>query len=474
MPGDDFNLIIRPDEATIQELVSELQETFGDRVSTALPVREFHARDFSFHDLEPADAVVMARTTEEVVKIVKACVKHNVPIIPFGTGTSAEGHLAALHGGICIDVSEMNNVLEVNAGDMDVTVEPGVRRKQLNEYLRDTGLFFPIDPGADASIGGMASTRASGTNAVRYGTMRENVLSLEVVLSDGRVIRTAQRARKSSSGYDLTKLYVGSEGTLGIVTKVTLKLFGIPEATSAAVVSFASLQGAVDAVIASIQWGIPMARIELLDDVQMGAINDYAGLDYPVKATLFLEFHGTEAGVKEQAERMADVCEEYGSSDFSWTLDAEERDKLWAARHAAAYSAIALRPGCAVMATDVCVPISRLAECIMATKKDIDEAGIMAPIVGHVGDGNFHAQLLIHPDTREKDLKVCGEINRKLIERAIAMDGTCTGEHGVGQGKMMYLELEHGESLNVMRTIKKALDPQNIMNPGKMFVLNDT
>jgi D-lactate dehydrogenase (cytochrome) len=469
MPADGSEAISRPDESVIQDLVEELQKTFGDRISTALPTREFHARDFSFHELVPADAVVMARSTEEVVEVVKACAKRNVPIIPFGTGTSAEGHLAALHGGICLDVSEMNNVLEVNAEDMDITVEPGVTRKQLNEYLRDTGLFFPIDPGADASIGGMASTRASGTNAVRYGTMRENVLSLEVVTSDGRVIRTARRARKSSSGYDLTKLFVGSEGTLGIVTKVTLKLFGIPEAISSAVVSFDTLKGAVDAVIASIQWGIPMARIELLDDVQMDALNKYSNLDYPVQPTLFLEFHGTDAGVKEQAERMGEVCEEYGGGNFSWTSDAEERDKLWAARHDAAYACMALRPGCAVMATDVCVPVSRLVECILETKKDIEEAGIIAPIVGHVGDGNFHVGLLIHPDTREEDLRVCTEINEKLVERAIAMDGTCTGEHGVGQGKIKYLKAEHGEALDVMRTIKVALDPQNIMNPGKMI-----
>ena len=471
MPADGIKKGIKPEDAVLQKLLIELQKIFGDRLSTALPTREFHARDFSFYDVLPADAVVMAQSTDEVVAVVKACAKYKVPVIPFGTGTSAEGHLSALHGGICIDVSGMKNVVEANVEDMDVTVEPGVTRKKLNEYLRDTGLFFPIDPGADASIGGMASTRASGTNAVRYGTMRENVLSLEVVLSDGRVIRTARRARKSSSGYDLTKLFVGSEGTLGIITKVTLKLFGIPEATSAAVVSFDSLQGAVDAVISSIQWGIPMARIELLDDVQMGAINKYADLEYPIKSTLFLEFHGTDVGVKEQAERMAEVCSEYGGSDFSWTVDAEERDKLWAARHDAAYSCIALRPGCSVMATDVCVPISRLADCIIATKQDIEDAGIVAPIVGHVGDGNFHAQLLIHPDTREEDLRICGEINRRIIERAIAMDGTCTGEHGVGQGKIGYLELEHGEAVDVMRTLKLALDPQNIMNPGKMIEL---
>jgi len=471
MLEDDSDVIIKPSEEVLDALLIELREKFGDRVSTALPTRELHARDFSFYDALPADAVVMARSTDEIVEIVKACAKYKVPIIPFGTGTSAEGHLSALYGGICVDVSEMNNVVEVNTEDMDVTVEPGVTRKQLNEHLRDTGLFFPIDPGADASIGGMASTRASGTNAVRYGTMRENVLSLEVVLSDGQVIRTARRARKSSSGYDLTKIFVGSEGTLGIITKVTLKLFGIPEAVSAAVVSFDTLQGAVDAVIASIHWGIPMARIELLDDAQMHAINDYADLDYPIKSTLFLEFHGTDAGVKEQAERMAEICREHGGGDFSWTLDTEERERLWAARHDAAYSCIALRPGCSVMATDVCVPISRLADCIVATKKDIEDAGIVAPIVGHVGDGNFHAQLLIHPDTQEEDLRVCSEINRRLIERAISMDGTCTGEHGVGQGKINYLKAEHGDAVGVMHTLKRAFDPQNIMNPGKMLDL---
>ena len=473
MPTDDIGEFIGSDTLVLEELLSELRKIFGDRLLTSLPVREFHARDFSFYDALPADAVVMAQSTNEVVKAVKICAKYKVPVIPFGTGTSAEGHLSALHGGICVDVSEMNNVVEINAEDMDVTVEPGVTRKQLNEHLRDSGLFFPIDPGADASIGGMAATRASGTNAVRYGTMRENVLSLEVVLSDGRVIRTARRARKSSSGYDLTKIFVGSEGTLGIITKVTLKLFGIPEAVSAAVVSFDTLKGAVDAVIASIQWGIPMARIELLDDVQMGAINDYAGLNYPIKSTLFLEFHGTEAGVKEQANRMAEVCSEYGGGDFSWTADAEERDKLWAARHDAAYSCIALRPGCSVMATDVCVPISKLADCIVATKQDIEDAGIVAPIVGHVGDGNFHAQLLIHPDTREEDLKICSEINHRLVERAISMDGTCTGEHGVGQGKIGYLKSEHGEAFEVMRTLKQAFDPENIMNPGKVLKLTN-
>ena len=462
--------IKRPSQNTVNLLINELKKLFGDRLLTSLAAREFHARDFSSYEAIPPDAVVMAKTTDDVVSVVQACSKYKVPVIPFGTGTSAEGHLAALYGGISLDVSEMKNILEVNSEDMDVTVEPGVTRKQLNEHLRDTGLFFPIDPGADASLGGMASTRASGTNAVRYGTMKDNVLSLEVVLSDGRVIRTSRRARKSSSGYDLTRLFVGSEGTLGVITKVTIKLFGIPEATSAAVVSFQTLGGAVDSVIEAIQWGIPMARIELLDDVQMSAINNYAGLNYPIKNTLFLEFHGTESSVKSQAELMSELCKEHGGENFSWTSDSEERDKLWAARHNAAYSCIALRPGCSVMPTDVCVPISRLSECILAAKKDIEDAGIIAPIVGHVGDGNFHAQMLIHPDTREEDLRICGEINKKIIERAISMDGTCTGEHGVGQGKIKYLSQEHGEALSAMRMIKKTFDPIGIMNPGKMII----
>ena len=470
MPADGSGAMTRPDETVIQELIEELQATFGELVSTSLAVREHHARDFSFHELVPADAVVMARSTEDVVAIVNACAKRGVPIIPFGTGTSAEGHLAALHGGICVDVSEMNNVLEVNTEDMDVTVEPGVTRKQLNEYLRDTGLFFPIDPGADASLGGMASTRASGTNAVRYGTMRENVMSLEVVTADGKVIRTARRARKSSSGYDLTRLFVGAEGTLGIITKVTLKLFGIPEAISSAVVNFDSLKGAVDAVISTIQWGIPMARIELLDEVQMDALNKYSDLDYPVEPTLFLEFHGSDAGVKEQAERMAEICQEFGSGEFNWTSNAEERDKLWAARHDAAYSAIALRPGCAVMATDVCVPISRLAECLLETKKEIDENDLLAPIVSHAGDGNFHVGFLLTPDDAN-ELARAKSVNDNMIARALAMGGTCTGEHGVGVGKIGYMEAEHGDSLEVMHMIKRSMDPQHLMNPGKVLKL---
>ena len=362
---------------------------FPKRVSTSLAVREQFATDFSFHEVSPADAVITAHSSEEVSWIVKICAKYKVPIIPHGTGTSLEGHLAALHGGICVDLSEMNSIVEVNVEDMDVTVEPGVTRKQLNEHLRDTGLFFPIDPGADASIGGMTATRASGTNAVRYGTMKDNVLSLEIVTPDGSIIKTGTRARKSAAGYDLTRMYTGSEGTLGIITKITLKLFGIPEAISSAVVNFEDLEGAVNSVITTIQWGIPIARIELLDEWTVESINKYSKTTFPVKPTLFLEFHGSDAGVKEQAERMSDICSDFGGGKFKWTVDAEERDTMWQARHDAAWAAIALRPGSKPFATDVCVPISRLADCIIETKKDINEAKIIAPIVGHVGDGNF-------------------------------------------------------------------------------------
>mgnify|MGYP002820389027 CR=1 FL=1 len=470
-PADGSAPIERPDPSVIDTVVAELKTFCPGRVSTSLALREQAATDFSFHDIMPADAVVSVQSTEEVSQIVKLCAQHGVPIIPHGTGTSIEGHLAALQGGICIDFMEMNNVLDVNAEDMDVTVEPGVTRKQLNEHLRDTGLFFPIDPGADASIGGMTATRASGTNAVRYGTMKDNVLSLEVVTPDGSTIKTGGRARKSSAGYDLTRMYVGSEGTLGIITKITLRLFGIPEAISAAIVNFEDLEGAVNAVIATIQWGIPIARIELLDDGMVEALNKYSKTDFPERPTLFLEFHGSDAGVKEQAQRMGEICEEFGGGDFKWTTDAEERDTMWQARHDAAWAAIALRPGSKPFATDVCVPISQLADCIMATKQDIDDAGIVAPIVGHVGDGNFHVALLVGPDDVEGDLKVAYDINNKLINRALEMGGTCTGEHGIGQGKMQYMEAEHGDALEVMRTLKRSLDPDNIMNPGKIVAI---
>ena len=376
--------------------------------------------------------------------------------------------MAAIKGGVCIDLTQMDQVLNVNAEDLDVTVQPGVRRKQLNEHLRDTGLFFPIDPGADASIGGMTATRASGTNAVRYGTMRENVLSLTVVLPDGRIIRTSRRARKSSAGYDLTRLYVGSEGTLGVITEITLRLFGIPEAISAAVASFPDLESAVNTVILTIQSGVSIARVELLDDIQMDALNKYSGLDYPVQPTLFFEFHGSQAGVEEQAETVQGIAGEFGSADFQWTAHAEERNKLWQARHDAYHACKALRPGATVYATDVCVPISRLAECIMETRKDIDETGVLAPIVGHVGDGNFHLSPIFDPNDAEESRKV-DELNERLVLRALAMDGTCTGEHGVGIHKMDFLVAEHGDAISVMRTLKMALDPDNIMNPGKVI-----
>jgi len=447
--------------------IDELKALLGDRLSTSAAVREQHGKDESYHQPAPPDAVAFAQSAEEVSEIVKICARHKTPIIPFGTGTSLEGHVAALEGGVCIDVSQMNEILAVNAEDLDVRVQPGVTRKQLNEYLRDTGLFFPIDPGADASIGGMTATRASGTNAVRYGTMRENVLALTVVLADGRIIRTSKRARKSSAGYDLTRLFVGSEGTLGVIVEVTLRLYGIPEAISSAVCSFPTLEDAVNTVILTIQSGIPVARIELLDEIQMDAINRYSKLDYPVQPTLFLEFHGTKSGVREQAELVQEIAGDHGGGDFKWTSNTEERNKLWQARHDAAYAALALRPGSGAWATDVCVPVSRLAECILETKKDVEAASLLAPIVGHVGDGNFHLVFLVDPESPE-EMAEAERLNERLVMRALAMDGTCTGEHGVGYGKMDFLVAEHGEAISVMRSIKQALDPDNLMNPGKI------
>jgi D-lactate dehydrogenase (cytochrome) len=450
-----------------QPLIDLLRQRFGERLSTAAAVREQHGKDESYHTPAPPDAVVFARSTEEVAEVVRLCAAHKVPVIPFGTGTSLEGHVAALQGGICIDLSQMNRVLRVSAEDLDCTVEAGVTRKQLNEYLRDTGLFFPIDPGADASLGGMTATRASGTNAVRYGTMRENVLALTVVLADGRVIRTARRARKSSAGYDLTRLFVGSEGTLGVITEVTLRLYGIPEAIMAAVCPFPSVEAAVDTVVATIQAGIPVARIELLDAKQMDAVNKYAKLDYAVAPTLFFEFHGTARGVEEQVAQVKEFAAEQGGTAFRWAATPEERSKLWQARHDAYYAALALRPGSKGWATDVCVPISRLAESIAETKRDLDQSFVNAVLVGHVGDGNFHLAFILDPDKPE-ELAEATRINDKMVQRAIAMEGTCTGEHGVGYGKLDFLVAEHGDALSVMRMIKKALDPDNIMNPGKI------
>jgi D-lactate dehydrogenase (cytochrome) len=451
-------------------LYEDFKALLGERVSVSQAVCHAHGKDESWHPVEPPAAVCFPETTEEVAEIVKLCAAANVPVIPFGTGTSLEGQVQAVKGGVSIDLMGMNRILEVNAEDLDCRVQAGVTRKQLNEHLRDMGLFFPIDPGADASLGGMTATRASGTNAVRYGTMRENVLSLTVVTADGRIIRTASRARKSAAGYDLTRLFVGSEGTLGVITEVALKLYGIPEAISAAVVNFETIEGAVDTVIATIQTGIPMARIELLDEVQIDAINRYSGLENALAPTLFLEFHGTQAGVAEQAERFGEIAHEFGGGDFQWTAHQEDRNKLWQARHDAAFAAKALRPGCAIWPTDVCVPISKLAECIVETKKDLADSFLLAPLAGHVGDGNFHLVFLLDPDD-PKDMAEAQRLNDRLIMRALALGGTSTGEHGVGLGKMQYLQAEHGEAVALMRQIKQALDPQNIMNPGKIFSL---
>src|SRR5579863_9429586 len=447
-------------------VIDRLRERFGDRLSTSASVREQHGKDESYQTPAAPDAVVFARSTEEVVEVVSLCAAHKVPVIAFGTGTSLEGHVAALEGGVCIDLSQMNHVLRVSAEDLDCTVEAGVTRKQLNEHLRDTGLFFPIDPGADASLGGMTATRASGTNAVRYGTMRENVLALTVVLADGRVIRTARRARKSAAGYDLTRLFVGSEGTLGVITEITLRLYGIPEAIMSAVCPFPSVEAAVDTVVATIQAGIPIARIELLDETTMAAVAAFAKLDIPGIPYLFFEFHGTRRGVEEQVAQVKEFAAEQGGTEFRWAASQEERTKLWQARHDAHYAAMASRPGARVWATDVCVPISRLAQCIAETRADLQASNLMAGIVGHVGDGNFHVGYLVMPDKPE-EIAEASRLNDRLVNRAIAMDGTCTGEHGIGSGKMDFLIAEHGEAVSVMRMIKKALDPDNILNPGK-------
>ena len=448
-------------------LLDALRQALGDRLSTSRAVCEQHGKDESYHQPHAPDAVAFAESTEEVAEIVRQCARYKTPVIAFGTGTSLEGHVAALRGGVCIDVSRMNKVLRVNVEDLDATVEAGVTRKQLNEYLRDTGLFFPIDPGADASLGGMAATRASGTNAVRYGTMRENVLSLTVVLADGQVIKTASRARKSAAGYDLTRLFVGSEGTLGIITEVTVRLYGIPEAISAAVCAFPTIAAAVDTVILTIQSGVPVARIELLDEAQIDAINKYSKLDHKVAPTLFFEFHGSAAGVGEQVETVKGIAQEHGGDDFRWATSPEERSKLWQARHDAYYAALALRPGSKGWPTDVCVPISRLADCIADTKRDLAESSIPSALAGHVGDGNFHLIFMIDPQSTE-EIAEASRLNDRMVARALAMEGTCTGEHGIGYGKMDFLVAEHGPAVAVMRSIKESLDPDGIMNPGKI------
>ena len=458
--------------AAIKAVITALTAAFGNRVVTSQAVREQHGNTVTWIVNQPPDAVVYPQSTEEVQQIVRICSANRVPVIPFGVGTSLEGHVNAPRGGVSIDFRDMNKVLTVHAEDLDCIIEPGITRKALNEQLRDSGLFFPIDPGADASLGGMAATRCSGTNAVRYGTMKDNVIALKVVLANGEVIDTARRAKKTAAGYDLTRLMVGSEGTLGVITQLTLRLSGIPEAISGGTCPFPSVEACCNTAIHTIQSGIPVARIELLDALQVRACNLHSKLGLPETPMLFLEFHGTEASVAEQSKRFGEIAAEFGGGPFTWTTRPEERTRLWEARHHAALSNFTLRPGASMVATDVCVPISRLAECVTETQRDIEESRILAPIVGHVGDGNFHLTLLIDMDDAD-EVKRAKALSERLVERALAMDGTCTGEHGVGQGKMKYMAAEHGAAaLAVMASIKRALDPQNIMNPGKIVSLS--
>ncbi|MCZ8183039.1 MAG: FAD-binding protein [Beijerinckiaceae bacterium] len=461
----------KPSPATIAAVTLALQQRFGNRCVTSEAVRQQHAHTTTWLATQPPDMVVFIETADEVQQVVQVCAEHKMPVIPFGAGSSLEGHLNAPRGGVSIDLSGMKRILEVHPEDLDCVVEPGVTRKELNDYLKSYGLFFPIDPGADASIGGMVATRASGTNAVRYGTMKDNVIALEAVMPNGEIVTTARRARKTSAGYDLTRLLVGSEGTLGVVTKITLKLHGLPEAISAGVCPFPSVKAAADATIMTIQTGLPVARIELLDAMQVKAVNAYSKLSMPETPVLLVEFHGTEQGVAEQAERFGEIAAELGGGPFDWATKPEDRTRLWQARHDAYWSVMALRPGVKPFATDVCVPISRLADCIEETQADIAASGLIAPIVGHVGDGNFHTSVLVDTASDEEMAVVKGFLTR-LVERAHRMEGTCTGEHGVGQGKMKYLEPELGApALDTMRLIKRALDPDNIMNPGKIVTL---
>jgi D-lactate dehydrogenase (cytochrome) len=459
------------DRNAIDAVIASLAAMLGNRLVTSQAVREQHGNTLTWIGNQPPDAVVFPHTTEDVQQIVRLCAAHRVPVIAFGTGTSLEGQVNAPRGGVCVDFHDMNRVLAVHAEDLDCVVQPGITRKQLNEQLRDRGVFFPIDPGADASLGGMASTRASGTNAVRYGTMKDNVLALKVVLANGEVMSTARRARKTSAGYDLTRLIVGAEGTLGVITELTLRLAGIPEAIASGVCPFPSVEAACNATIMTIQAGIPVARIELLDALQVHACNLYSKLGLPETPMLFVEFHGTEAGVAEQSQRFGEIAEEFGGGPFDWATKAEDRSRLWQARHDAYWAQRGLRPNTQPLATDVCVPISRLAECLTETQRDIAATNLLAPIVGHVGDGNFHVGLMVDMENEEEVACVRAFLER-LTERALAMDGTCTGEHGVGQGKMKYLPVEHGAAaLDAMRAIKRALDPLDIMNPGKIFSL---
>jgi D-lactate dehydrogenase (cytochrome) len=459
---------LKHDRKGVAAVIAALAAKFGNRLVTSQAVREQHGNTLTWIGNQPPDAVVFPQAAAEVQQIVRLCAAERVPVIAFGAGTSLEGHVNAPHGGVCIDFRDMNRLIAVHAEDLDCVIEPGITRKQLNEQMRDRGVFFPIDPGADASLGGMAATRCSGTNAVRYGTMKDNVLALKVVLANGEVMSTARRAKKSSSGYDLTRLMVGSEGTLGIITELTLRLAGIPEAIASGICPFPSVEAACNATIMTIQSGIPVARIELLDTLQVRACNAHSKLTLPETPMLFVEFHGSESSVAEQSRLFGDIAQEFGGGPFERATAAEERSRLWQARHDAYWAQCGLRPGTYSLATDVCVPISRLAECVTATQRDIAENQLVAPIVGHVGDGNFHVGLMVDLNDEDEVARVHGFLDR-LVERALAMDGTCTGEHGVGQGKMKYLEREHGSAaLEAMRAIKRALDPLDIMNPGKI------
>ncbi len=462
----------RQDTAMSAEALDELCSLLDNRLTTAKEVREDHAKDVSHHLPHLPYAVAFPHTNTEVSQIVKICAQYSMPIVPFGTGTGVEGAVVAIHGGICVDLTQMNQILQVNQNDMDATVQAGVTRNQLNTYLSGTGtgLYFPVDPGANASLGGMAATRASGNAAVRYGTMRENVLGLTVVTADGNIIRTGGRARKSSAGYDLTRLFVGSEGTLGVITELILKLAKIPEAVSAAVCTFSDVAAAANTAIKVIGAGIPVARLELLDEIQMGAVNAYSSLDYKVAPTLLFEFHGSKSAVAEQAQTVGAIFREHDGEGFQWVSGEEERNRLWQARYDSYYASLALRPGSVGYVTDVCVPISRLADCILKAKQEIQASGLIAPLLGHVGDGNFHVVFPLDPD-RPEELKEAQRLNQLFVEYALQMDGTCTGEHGIGLGKIDALKQEHGPGVGVMHTIKRSLDPQNIMNPGKVIPL---
>ena len=450
-------------------MIDALKAIVGDRVSTSDSVREHHSHGESWHPPGLPEAVVFPTSTDEVAAIVKLCARQRTPIVPFGMGSSLEGHVNAIHGGVSIDLTRMTKVLRLSPEDLDITVEAGLTRLKLDAHLKNTGLMFPIDPGADATIGGMTATRASGTTAVRYGTMRENVLGLTVVLADGSVIKTGGRARKSSSGFDLTRLFVGSEGTLGVITEVTLRLYGRPEAVRAAVCPFESMAGAANTVIQTIQLGIPVARIEIIDESQLRVVNAYSKTNYPLAPTLFFEFHGiSETSVEDQIRAVEEIAREHGAKGFKWAASLEDRNTLWQARHNAYYATVASRPGARAWTTDICVPISHLAECILETQADIAAARVEAPLVGHAGDGNFHLIIMLEPDDRE-EFATISRLSERLVERALKFGGTCSGEHGVGVGKLKYLEAEHGPALDVMRAIKRAIDPNNLMNPGKLI-----